>query len=331
MIIHFCVSRWSLAFAATTLLVATSGVGRGPRSASAATDASEPAPEHAVVLRVTREHFDQMTRDEFRETVPIERQVLSAWVSGTSVIKGRVWIEMTADEDEAVFTVVLEGKATTTSVSSVRSIRVHGGGEAAFHAEKRVHFDGVAYRGEPARVSLAGVPRVTCIESTRRGLLGRLAVRIARRQVAKMQPAAAQILEEDARQELRSEFDRLGEELIAKLNETTPLEETIQLMFPETKDWIYDLSTTEEHIQVSVGPRGYRFPQLPPRDQHAPVELWVRVAGGSVDPEASRVWNAAQHLVRSFLAGMAGDAASGKDTTIDRVGDWVVIESAQLP
>ncbi|HHK42135.1 MAG TPA: hypothetical protein ENJ50_06935, partial [Planctomycetaceae bacterium] len=84
------IRRYTLA--ALTLLLTPPGLADGPSNREQRTAAPQATPEHGVVLRVTREHFDQMTRDEFRETVPIERRVLSAWVSGTPVIEGRVWI-----------------------------------------------------------------------------------------------------------------------------------------------------------------------------------------------------------------------------------------------
>ncbi len=315
----------SFAFRCEMVLVALACVCGTARRIDAA-DPSDVRGEHNVVLRVTREHFDDLTRDEFRKTVPVERPLLSAWVSGTSVIEGRVKVEMEADDDEAVFTVILNGEAHTESISSVRSVRVHGGGDTTFRVEKRIIFNGIAYRGEPTKVTLENVPFTSHIESTRRGFLGRLAVRIAERRLPRMQPVALRILEEDARTMLRDEFDQLAGDLISRLNKTTPIEETIMKVFPHTEEWIYDLSTTDEYIQVSAGPRGFRFPDLPERARRDPVELWIRVKKGGVDAEVGLAWHTAQKVLRKFALRLATLPKPLRDeAAIRQVEDWVVI------
>ena len=83
-------------------------------------------------------------------------------------------------------------------------------------------------------MSLTTAPYIGRIASTRRGLIGRIAVRIARQRVARMRPVATAIVERDTREMIRAEFDQLADELITELNQTTPVEETIMVLYPET-------------------------------------------------------------------------------------------------
>ena len=75
-------------------------------------------------------------------------------------------------------------------------------------------------------------------------------------------------------------------------------------LFPETEAWVYDLSTTDECIQASVGPKDFRFPKLPKRaDGHRPdpVELWIRTGDTKARAEVLKVWNTAQRLLRATV------------------------------
>ena len=285
--------------------------------------------EHDLVLRVTKQHFDDLTRDEFHETVPVERQFLLARVSGTAHVEGRVKVEMETDEDEAVFLVTLDGEVRTTTVSSARSLRIHSSGTTTYHAQKRVLFDGVAYRGQPTTVSLTHDSHVGQIASTRRGILGRLVVRIAQRIVPKMAPEVSRTVEREARTLIRNEFDQIAGELIVELNKTTPIEETIMRLFPETETWVYDLSTTDQYIQAGVGPKGLRFPELPKRAEgrrHDPVELWIRTEDAKARADVLKMWSVAQEVLATIAPENADlpEPIRGQ-ATAEQVGDWVVI------
>ena len=281
------------------------------------------------MLRVTKQHFDDMTRDEFHETVPIARPLLSAWVSGAALVQGRVKVEMEFNEGQAAFVLKLDGDSRSTTVSSARSIRIHGGGTSTFHVEKRILFDGISFNGQPTTVSLTNDSHICRICSTRRGMVGRLAVRVARRRVRKMRPQALRIVERDSRTLIRDQFDQLAGELIQELNKTTPFEQTIMQLFPETKTWVYNLSTTDKYIQASAGPKGLRFPELPKRDEGdrlEPVELWIRTGNAEPIPEVLAVWNIAQDLLRSFVPQEADLPEPHRgQATVEQVGDWVVI------
>lgn len=251
---------------------------------------------------------------------------MSAWLTGESEVEGQVTVELEADDDSASFLVTLVGSAESTTVSSARSIRIYGGASSTFRATKRVLFDGVEYHGEPTSVELQTRSRVRSIRSTRRGLVGRLAVSVAQRQLPRLRPQAQRIADRDNRRMLRREFDQLADELIVELNKTTPVEETIMRLFPETQTWVYNLSTTDDYIQASAGPKGMQFPELPRRSGADPVELWLRTGDGAVKPEVLAFWNVAQDLLREAIPEdtelpqpLRGDA------TADQVGEWTVI------
>jgi hypothetical protein len=285
------------------------------------------ANEHSLVMRVTREHFDNLMHDEFEETIPVDRAVLSTWVTGSSEVTGQVDVELESDVDEAIFIVTLDGQAHSTTVSSERSVRIHGTGITTFNAEKRIHFDGLAYHGKPTVVTLEHETEIGNVVSTRDGFIGRISVNIARRRIPEMQPEVSRIIKQDTEQAIQEEFDTMANELIAKLNKTTPLEETILLLYPKSKDWVYSLSTTDDHIQASIGPKGMRFPELPKRadGDRDPVEIWVRTGQVKVKTNVLNVWNNAQGLLKlAYLAGAKLPEIVRGDIKLEEVEDWVV-------
>jgi hypothetical protein len=57
----------------------------------------------------------------------------------------------------------------------------------------------------------------------------------------------------------------------------SPLQETVEALFPETRDWTYYFSTTPTHLIIGAGPPGLRVPELPTAKRtEAPIELWIR-------------------------------------------------------
>jgi hypothetical protein len=104
-------------------------------------------------------------------------------------------------------------------------------------------------------------------------------------------------------------------------------------MFPETKTWVYDLSTTDEYIQASAGPEGFRFPELPNRGedrQRDPVELWIRTGNAKVNSEVLGMWNIAQGLLRTFVPqGVDVPESLRGQAVAEQVQNWVVIAIGQ--
>src|SRR5262249_10032500 len=78
---------------------------------------------------------------------------------------------------------------------------------------------------------------------------------------------------------LKDFVDGLAGEVIPVLNRPAPVEESLNRLFPETRDWIFHLSSDSQFIQVGYGPRGSVIPTLPShprRPKNARLELWLR-------------------------------------------------------
>src|SRR5262249_35937246 len=95
--------------------------------------------------------------------------------------------------------------------------------------------------------------------------------------IRRQQPLVAEVAFADGKAKLRSAFDQEAKKLIDQLNEVSPLEETINKLFPASKEWIYYLGTTPDYLVIGTGPRGRGLPELPISEKtHAPIELWIR-------------------------------------------------------
>jgi hypothetical protein len=78
---------------------------------------------------------------------------------------------------------------------------------------------------------------------------------------------------------LTSYVNEVGEGIVARLNRTTALEQSLNRLFPETKDWGFQLSTNSLFIQAAYGPLGSEVPVLPEnpgRPKDTRLELWLR-------------------------------------------------------
>jgi hypothetical protein len=70
----------------------------------------------------------------------------------------------------------------------------------------------------------------------------------------------------------------LAVEIVARLDRTNPVEKSLNRLFPETRDWIFHISTDPVFIQAAFGPRNARVPVLPENPAHLQdvcLELWL--------------------------------------------------------
>jgi hypothetical protein len=139
------------------------------------------------------------------------------------------------------------------------------------------------------------------------------------------------VLRKDTETGVSNRFDAALIELQEELQKATPLKETVNLLFPETRSWVHQVSTTTDYLQAGMGPKEAVVPELPRRSDtpmQAAVELWVRLPAD--DPRldrVSRLWNGAQRA----LNGMRQDGTAAKTNGIDtveavRVGSWWVFD-----
>jgi hypothetical protein len=129
---------------------------------------------------------------------------------------------------------------------------------------------------------------------------------------------------------LKNFVDGLAEEIVAKLDRTTPVEKSLTRLFPETRDWVFQMSADSRFIQAAFGPRGSTAPVLPEnpgRLKDVRLELWLHstakeaqdLAKLSKEPLAKTL---ADRYIETILPELA---ALAENRSLDSVGPWLVI------
>ena len=135
---------------------------------------------------------------------------------------------------------------------------------------------------------------------------------------------------------LENYIEGIADEIIAKLNERTPVEESVNRLFPETRDWIFHLSSSATHIQAAYGPADAEIPRLPDFPAEMPklrLEAWLRSTGQEARFLANLSKNPlAEQLVQRYLESTLPElAAVAGQHSVDAVDRWVVIRVGAGP
>lgn len=129
---------------------------------------------------------------------------------------------------------------------------------------------------------------------------------------------------------LKTFVDNLAQDIVTKLNRTTPVEQSLHRLFPETTDWGFQMSEDAEFLQAAYGPEGAAAPVLPEnpgRRKDVRLELWLR----STTTEAQALAKLskqplAKKLVGKYLETILPELASlTENRSVDSVGQWLVI------
>jgi hypothetical protein len=129
---------------------------------------------------------------------------------------------------------------------------------------------------------------------------------------------------------LKEFVNKLGDKIIARLNRTTPVEKSMNRLFPQTKDWVFQLSSDTEFIQAAYGPRGTVVPVLPKNPEHLKevrLELWLHTTTMEAQDLAKLSKQPlAKQLVNKYLETILPElAALAEERAVTAVGPWLVI------
>ena len=131
---------------------------------------------------------------------------------------------------------------------------------------------------------------------------------IATPKIKRQEPIFAEAAYEDGKAKLIAAFDEEVEKALKDLNEVSPLEKTVNTLFPETKDWILYPLTTPSHLLIGIGPKDRKLPTLPVTDKtDAPIELWMRTkAETAAMILVMKLWKDANQQLGEMLPGELG-------------------------
>jgi hypothetical protein len=143
-------------------------------------------------------------------------------------------------------------------------------------------------------------------------------------------PRAEEQAKPIAEYHLTNFVNQLGGEIVAKLNQSTRIEESLDRLFPEAKGWVFQITTGPDFIQSAYGPPGSPPPVLPPnpnRSEKLRLEVWLHSTSKHAAPLAKLANEPlAKQLVQAYLKATVPElAALSADQSVAAVGPWLVI------
>jgi hypothetical protein len=315
-----------LACAVATVLAALGGASE--QIGKDGKDKKSDKPEVNIVLRVTRKIVSDITTKKVQRTTPVNLCVLGYQVTGLAHTTGTATLIFDEQPESGAFDIVLRGTSVSQSVVDSPPVQVFGSGRLDFILRKRVTFDGLKFASKPSQIQSRFCSTIDGI-ATPPGLFGLLVELIAMPKIKRQEPIFAEAAYEDGKAKLIAAFDEEVDKSLKDLNEVSPLEKTVNTLFPETKDWILYPSTTPTHLLIGIGPKDRKLPTLPVTDKtDAPIELWIRSKAETFAMVmVLKLWKDANKQLEEMLPGEIGKSLPLKESfQYLNVKEWFVIQ-----
>jgi hypothetical protein len=108
------------------------------------------------------------------------------------------------------------------------------------------------------------------------------------------------------------------------------VEKSVNRLFPETRDSVFQMSSDGQFLQAAYGPRGSTVPVLPDnpaRLKDVRLELWLQTtATEAQDLVKLSKEPLAKKLVQKYVETVLPElAALAENRSVDAVGSWLVI------
>ncbi|QDU19017.1 hypothetical protein [Urbifossiella limnaea] len=290
-----------------------------------------PPVEIKAVIRISRQLIDDVVaHKEVEAAVPYRAKVLGFSTQGVIDGTGKLSVDMSAVEGDGVFIVNAQGSAQTF-VRGVRGpVVATGTAWGPFTSRTLVRFDGRNFSVVETTPWSEVHGHLDRVEGRRGGPIGRIAGRLAMPVGRRLVPRAEREATPIANYLLANYANELGGKISARLNQRTAVERSLARLFPETKDWGFQLSTHPQYIQAAYGPRGSAAPVLPDnpgRPAETRLELWLRTTtkeAQSLEQLTRRPL--AKQLVQRYLEATLPElAALTEERTVHSIGQWLVL------
>ena len=293
-----------------------------------------PAPqgEIQVVARISKQFIEDVAaREEVVASVPFcNEKVLGFRCQGVIGGRGKLSVEMKDNQGEATFVVTSHGTAETYARGVRGPVVAMGPAWGPFASQTLVRYDGRKFHlvGTTPWAEVHG--ELERVEGRHGGPVGRavgcLALPIGRRLVPRAEAEATPVGEKI----LKNFVDELATEIVARLDRTNPVEKSLNRLFPETRDWVFHMSTDRVFIQAAFGPRNAKVPDLPENPAHLKdvrLELWLHSTATEAKDlvKLSKV-PLAKALVHKYIETEFPELAALSDNrSLDAVGPWLVL------
>ena len=287
--------------------------------------------EIEIVLRVSRELVEQLTDQEIGSTVPIEREMEGMKVRGEGSARGRTRLEFQPGKGRARFAIGVDGIVTAQFTADAGPITAHARSRGPFTSRIEFQFDEQGFSAGAPSTSPQTCTRFPHICSKRKRIIGRVVRCIGRRVISRKMPDINRAVDEASSEIINDEFRDSANQMLGELNQAAPYADTITSYFPEAKDEIIHLTTTETYLIAGTGKPEAQFPEflidsVSEKDASAQIELWIRTRPvEAMFIEMLDDWNVAHDLLKEYLPEDEAKAVA-EDLSVKTRNGWTVIQ-----
>jgi hypothetical protein len=284
-----------------------------------------------AVFRISKRFIEDVAaREEIVAAIPYNAKVLGFVSQGVVEGRGKALVDLPSTQGDATFVISCHGTGQTCARGVRGPIVAMGPVSVTFSTRTVVRFDGRKFSLVETTPQTQLHGQLDSVEGRRGGPAGRAAGRLLRPLGQRMVPRAEAQATPIGDYYIKNFVDELAGRVVTKLDRTTPVEKSLNRLFPETRDWVFQMSTNSQFIQAAYGPRGGAIPVLPENPAHlndVRLELWVHSTATEVQ---DLVKLSKQPLVRTFIhkyleTELPELAALTENRSLVAVGDWMVI------
>jgi hypothetical protein len=287
--------------------------------------------EIMAVVRISK-HFieDVIGGVEVNATVPFYAKVLGFDCRGVIDGQARLSVEIATSQGDATFIASSHGSARTY-VRGVRGpIVVKGPAWGDFATRTVVRFEGRKFSVLGTTPWAQPNGELECIEGVHGTCVGQALGRVALPIGKLFVPLATEKATPIGLWILQSFVNEVAEKITTKLSETTAVEKSLNRVLPESKDWVFQMSSDAQFLQAAYGPAGSKVPVLPEnpgRLKEVRLELWLHSTTKEAQDLAKLAKQPlAKNLLNKYIETIIPElAALTENRSIDAVGSWLVI------
>jgi hypothetical protein len=287
--------------------------------------------EIKMVARISKQFIEDVAaREEVVAAIPYNARVLGFCCQGVINGRGKLSVELITGEGDATFVVSSQGWATTYARGVRGPIVALGPGWGPFASRTLIRFDGRKFSLVETTPWAQVHGHLDCLEGVHGGPVGRavgcILLPLGQHFVPRAEAEATPIGE----YYLKNFVDDLAGKIVKRLDDTTPVEKSINRLFPETRDWVFQMSTDPQFIQAAFGPRGSTVPRLPENPgglKDVRLELWLHTTTKEAE-DLAKLSKAplARTLVRKYVETTLPELAGlAENRSLNAVGPWLVI------
>lgn len=201
-------------------------------------------------------------------TEPVTDCILGTSISGCGRTIGDVRLDFVEAEDRAEIHAWMNGVNHSQTVGSNRSALIYSTGQTTLSGEQTLYLTEDGLAAGPVNATARINNRITGFGSTKRGIVGKIVMKVAAKKAPQQQGQATAIAQQHAKQRLIRSLNKDVNELVSKSREAWQTRVRLPLRRFDIEPQEMQFSTTEDSLRIRVlqGGRGrLGAPSAPPQ------------------------------------------------------------------